>query len=302
MPDRLPFTTCDVFTKLSFSGNPLAIVEGAKDLSTTQMQTIAREFNLSETIFVQPPVDPSHTAKVRIFFPTAEIPFAGHPTIGCAIHLALQDAGDGDFDTLVTLEEEAGLVPVRVWRHGGQTRAELTAPVVPHAAREGQTPAREMLAAMLGLATEQIGFGTHHPGVYEGGPRFLYIPIKDLGALGKARAMEPHWSDAMRIAAVDSAYLYTPGDTADFRARMFSPTAGIPEDPATGSASAILAAQLLASGALRETTTRLVLHQGVEMQRPSEIVLTVVTEYRTLKEVRIAGTAVPISQGWISIP
>lgn len=302
MPDRLPFSTCDVFTDRPFAGNPLAIVEDAGNLSTAQMQTIAREFNLSETIFVQPPRDPSHTAKVRIFFPTAEIPFAGHPTIGCAIHLALQDAPAGDFETLVTLEEEAGLVPVRVWRQDGQTRAELTAPIMPHAAREGKTPASDLLAAMLGLAADQIGFGTHRPRVYEGGPRFLYVPVRDLEALGNACAMEPHWSDAMRIAAVDSAYLYTPSDTADFRARMFSPTAGIPEDPATGSASAILAAQLLASGALKGDITRLTLQQGVEMGRPSEIAVTILSKDQDLKEVRIAGTAVSVSQGRILAP
>jgi len=109
----LTFHTCDVFTDRPFAGNPLAIVLGADDLSTAQMLTLAREFNLSETIFVQRPADPSHTARVRIFFPTAEIPFAGHPTIGCAIHLATAAAGPGDFDSEIVLEEEAGLVRVR---------------------------------------------------------------------------------------------------------------------------------------------------------------------------------------------
>ena len=89
LSEGLPFFTCDVFTETAYAGNPLAIVEDADGLSDAAMQTIAREFNLSETIFVRAPADPAHTASVRIFFPTAEIPFAGHPTIGCAIHLAL---------------------------------------------------------------------------------------------------------------------------------------------------------------------------------------------------------------------
>jgi trans-2,3-dihydro-3-hydroxyanthranilate isomerase len=106
----------------------------------------------------------------------------------------------------------------------------------------------------------------------------------------------------MQAAGVDSIYLYTPGTDCDYRARMFSPTAGIPEDPATGSASAILAAQLLASGALPEGETRLVLHQGVEMGRPSVIGLTAVVRGAALTEVRIAGTAVPISEGRVRVP
>ncbi|HLQ19930.1 MAG TPA: PhzF family phenazine biosynthesis isomerase, partial [Tabrizicola sp.] len=100
----LTFHTCDVFTDRPFAGNPLAIVLGADALSPAQMLGIAREFNLSETIFVQRPQNPAHTARVRIFFPTAEIPFAGHPTIGCAIHLATAAAAEGDFETRIVLE------------------------------------------------------------------------------------------------------------------------------------------------------------------------------------------------------
>jgi trans-2,3-dihydro-3-hydroxyanthranilate isomerase len=114
--------------------------------------------------------------------------------------------------------------------------------------------------------------------------------------------MEPVWSEQMRAAGVDSMYLYTAGQECDYRARMFSPTAGIPEDPATGSASAILAAQLLASGALPGGETRLTLHQGVEMGRPSVIGLKAVVSGGKLAEVRIAGSAVPISSGLVQAP
>ena len=128
-PDALDFATLDVFTDRPFAGNPLAVVMGADGLSTVQMQTIAREFNLSETIFVMAPREAGHRARVRIFFPTSEISFAGHPTIGCAIALASLDAGDGDFATSLVLEEEAGLVPVTVTRRGDSVRAEFRAPV-----------------------------------------------------------------------------------------------------------------------------------------------------------------------------
>lgn len=302
LSETLPFFTCDVFTVQPFAGNPLAIVEDAGALSTAQMQIIAREFNLSETIFVLPPRDARHTARVRIFFPTAEIPFAGHPTIGCAIHLALRASQPGDFETRITLEEEAGLVPVTVSRNNGRVQAELTAPIVPHKASAGQIPTTELLAAMLGLTPGDIGFADHRPGLFEGGPRFLYVPLRDLDALAAARASEPQWSNAMKVAAVDSAYIYTLGVECDYRARMFSPTAGIPEDPATGSASAILAAQLHAQGLLGDGATRLTLHQGIEMGRPSEITLTVHQKDRVLKAVQVAGSAVFIAQGSIAIP
>lgn len=296
----LEFHTLDVFTDRAFAGNPLAVVLGADGLSPAQMQTIAREFNLSETIFVMAPRDPAHTARVRIFFPTAEIPFAGHPTVGCAIHLATQAAGAGDFAADLVLEEEAGLVPVTVTRQGDSVEAEFAAPVLPHAAAGAVLT--EALAPALGLSPTGIGFAAHRPAVWQGGPAFLYVPVGSLNSLAQARPIQPHWDAVMQAAGVDSAYLYTAGADCDFRARMFSPTAGIPEDPATGSASAILAAQLAASGALTGTEDRFVLHQGVEMGRPSRIHLTVQQEGERLARVLIRGSAVPVSSGRIVVP
>lgn len=299
---KLDFHTCDVFTDRHFAGNPLAIVLGADELTTAQMQTLAREFNLSETIFVQRPANPAHTARVRIFLTMAEIPFAGHPTIGCAIHLATANAGPGDFDREITLEEEAGLVPVRVWRRGDVTQAEFVAPVIPHEAN-GANPANAVqIAAALGLAAEDIGFDGHAPGLWQGGPRFHYAPVASLAALAKARPMEPTWSEVAAQAGTAMMFLYTKGQDCDFRSRMFGPGDGAPEDPATGSASAILAAQLLASGALKEGETRFTLHQGVEMGRPSVIELIVVVAGGALQEVRIAGGAVPVSEGRLAAP
>lgn len=299
----LAFHTLDVFTDTPFAGNPLAVVLGADDLTTAQMQTIAREFNLSETIFVQRPVNPAHTARVRIFFPTAEIPFAGHPTIGCAILLA--EAALGDDPIRIVLEEEAGLVPATVSRQAGRVVAELTAPVPPFAAT-GPDMAQALdpafLAAALGLTPDKIGFGTHTPGLWQGGPCFLYVPVRDRVALAAAHPCEPGWSQLMAAGGVDSAYLYTSGTGADYQARLFSPTAGIPEDPATGSASAILAAQLWGAGAVGTGETRLDLLQGVEMGRRSEIGLTVICGAAGVKSVRVSGTAVRISDGRIRIP
>ncbi|AUH33901.1 PhzF family phenazine biosynthesis protein [Paracoccus tegillarcae] len=285
----LDFYICDVFTDRPFTGNPLAIVMDAGALSTAQMQTIARQFNLSETIFVMPPRDPAHTARVRIFFPTAEIPFAGHPTIGCALHLA------SGRDMQIMLEEEAGLVPVTI--KGGV--AQFVAPKLPVAHPGHAEP--DLIAGALDLPVAALGFDNHSVGIWQGGPAFLYLPLASLDDLARARPIEPHWSRLMEAAQVDSAYLYT-RDTDGYRARMLSPSAGIPEDPATGSASALLAAQLLAAGELVEGENTIALRQGIEMGRPSQIGLTAVTSGGALTEIRISGTAVPIAEGRIAIP
>lgn len=296
----LPFATCDVFTDTLYTGNPLAIVEGADALTTAQMQTMAREYNLSETIFVQTPDDPDHTAKVRIFFPTAEIPFAGHPTIGCAIHLAKQRNAGADWDDLITLEEVAGLVPVTVACRDGQTRAEFTAPQLP-VPLGGDTSA-ELIGKALGLSAGQIGYGRHVPRVWKAGPDFLFVPLAGPHALAAAKPAGAAWAEMSRNTN-ESVFLYTPAGDQTFRTRMFAPDHGVPEDPATGSASAIFAAQLLAGGDLDpEGTTALSLVQGVEMGRPSDIGLSVDCAGGKITAIRISGSAVPVMSGQITPP
>lgn len=297
---KLTFHTYDVFTARKFAGNPLAIVEDADDLSTEQMQTIAREFNLSETIFVRKPKDPAHTASVRIFFPAAEIPFAGHPTVGCAIHLATKKYKPGcSFETTITLEEVAGLVPVKVSRIGDVPRAQFTAPVTPFAV-EMPMPSNEDVARALSLDVSDIGFDGHRPGLFQGGPRFFYAPVNSREALRKARVIEPHWSALLGPMKTGAIYLYTrggDGPNASFRGRAYAPTDGIPEDPATGSATALFAAQLLRSEGLSDGTHRFQLEQGYEMGRPSDLWLEADVAGAKLLAVRVAGQAVQITSG-----
>jgi trans-2,3-dihydro-3-hydroxyanthranilate isomerase len=261
------------------------------------MQAMAREFNLSETIFVMPPRDPAHTAAVRIFFPAAEIPFAGHPTLGCATLLAELAHGAGDWDTLVTLEEAAGLVPVRLTRRPGVTRGSFAAPVIPHPAAARTTP--DLAAQALGLPAAAVTGATEF---WQGGPTFLYVPVDSLATLAAARPAEPRWSALLHGTGSDSAYLFTRLPDGTLRSRMFSPTGGVPEDPATGSATAILAGWLLAHGHLPEGTTSLQLRQGVEMGRPSDLALTVTVSGGALAVVRVGGSAVRIARGSISPP
>lgn len=295
----LSFQTLDVFTEVLYTGNPLAVVLGADDLTTAQMQTIAREFNLSETIFVMAPRDPAHTARVRIFFPTAEIPFAGHPTLGCAVLLAGMAQGEGDWDATVVLEEEAGLVPVALARRGGVTRGRFAAPVLP--VQVGEADAA-LVAEALGLTPAQVGRGPHRAGVWQGGPSFLIVPVADAAALAQAAPREPAWSALMAAAGVDSAFLHAPGTVTDLETRMFSPTAGIPEDPATGSATALLSGALHAAGVLAEGETRLTLRQGAQMGRPSRPDLTVTVTGGRIAAVHVGGAAVPLSEGRLRPP
>lgn len=301
---KLTFHTYDVFTTAKFAGNPLAIVEDADGLSTEQMQTICREFNLSETIFVMAPASPANTAKVRIFYPGGEMPFAGHPTVGCAVHLASKKYKPGcAFETEIRLEEVAGLVPVKVTRIGDVPRAQFTAPVIAWAP-DVEQPQSGVIAKALGLDDADIGFTTHTAQLLQGGTRCLLVPVGSRAALQRARPCEPHWSALIAPLGTDMAYLYTVGgdrtETA-YRARMFAPTGGIPEDPATGSATAILATQLLRSEKLPDGTHRWQLEQGYEMGRPSDLWLEADVADAKLLAVRVAGQAVQIMSGVLEL-
>jgi trans-2,3-dihydro-3-hydroxyanthranilate isomerase len=302
---KLQFHTLDVFTHRKLSGNPLAVILGAGKLSTEQMQAITREFNLSETTFVMEPSDPAHTAKVRIFFPGGEMPFAGHPTLGTATLLAELKSKPGcSFETTITLELAAGLTPVKVTRIADRSFATLTAPIVPFHA-DLPLPGVEAMAQALNLRASDIGFGSHAIAVIEGGPRFLYVPVKSRQALEASKVLEPFWSNLIApLPNVDAAYLYASGgdgkDTS-FRARMYAPTGGIPEDPATGSATALLAAQLLRHEKAADGTHRFKLEQGYEMGRPSDLQLDYDCEAGKLKAVRVGGGVVGMMRGELEI-
>ena len=302
---KLEFHTLDVFTSRKFCGNPLAVVLGADQLSTAQMQTITKEFNLSETTFVMQPENPAHTAKVRIFFPGGEMPFAGHPTLGTAALLAeLKNKPGCSFETQITLELQAGLTPVKITRIADRISGVFTAPVIPFHA-DVDLPSIEDTARALNLEVSDIGFDGHVLASLEGGPRFFYVPVNSRSALEKSKVIEPYWSALIRpLGGVDAAYVYTRGGDgakSDFRARMYAPTGGIIEDPATGSATALLAAQLLVAERLKDGTHRWQLEQGYEMGRPSDLMLEADVAGNRLTAVRVGGQAVRVMSGVIDI-
>jgi trans-2,3-dihydro-3-hydroxyanthranilate isomerase len=302
---KLEFHTLDVFTGTKFCGNPLAVVLGADELNTAQMQTITKEFNLSETTFVMKPENPSNTARVRIFFPGGEMPFAGHPTLGTAVLLAEMKNKPGcSFETEIRLELKAGLTPVRISRIADRCSGVFTAPVVPFPV-DVTLPSVADVAKALNLDGGDIGFDGHGLAAIEGGPRFFYVPVKSRAALEKSSVREPFWSEVLRpLKGMDAAYLYTrggDGPNASFRARMYAPGGGIPEDPATGSATALLAAQLLKAEALRDGSHVWNLEQGYEMGRPSDLRLEADVNMGKLGAVRVGGQAVRVMSGAIEI-
>lgn len=301
---RLSFSTLDVFTDRRFGGNPLAVVHGAGGLTDSQMQIIAREFNLSETVFLLPAENPAHSARLRIFTPLKELPFAGHPTVGAAALLAENKFGQGrDADALIVLEEGIGTLRVGVrLRKDSAPFAEFDAPKVPVEA--GILPPVDVLAAGLGLIPSEIGFENHRPVCYAAGNAFAFVPVASREAIAKARINGSHWAPAFSEQGLVGAYLYTrqcEHTTSSFHVRMFAPDAGVPEDPATGSAAVCFAGAIARFDRLPDGMHRRAIEQGFEMNRPSIVSLVFSIEGQKLANVRIGGHTVRVGEGTIEI-
>ncbi|TGE00598.1 PhzF family phenazine biosynthesis protein [Methylobacterium nonmethylotrophicum] len=298
MPARR-YATLDVFTERPLAGNPLAVVLDAEGLDEAAMQAIAREFNLSETVFVLPPQESRHRARLRIFTPTQELAFAGHPTVGTAVLLALGDRRAEVADAVAFgLEEQVGVVPCLVETGEGRGRARFRLPRLPEGWGGAEEPDATGIAAALALQPSEIGFARHRPSRYSAGTPFHLVPVQTLDALGRARGSADSLGPAFGPGA--KVFLYT-GETGDaghsFRARMFAPGAGIAEDPATGGAVAAFAGALMQYEPLGGGTHDLVIAQGFEMGRPSEIALQLVIEDGALRAAEIGGSAVVVSRG-----
>lgn len=298
----LSFHTLDVFTQTPFEGNPLAVVLGAEGLDEAQMLRITREFNLSETVFVLPPDDPVNTAKIRIFTPGGELPFAGHPTVGTAILLAELRAGGmlGGSGITIALEEKIGLVKVDVTRQpGGVCRAVFALPSLPRILDLAFEPA--LVARALGIEPLEIGFGAHGLCAWSAGVPYVMVPLRSLAAIREARIADlSAWNAAFGATGKGAAFLYTKETVHPahhIHARMFSPLLGIPEDPATGSAAAAFAGVAATCELPEDGVHQLVIEQGFEMGRPSLIALDLVIQHGGLAAASIGGSALRISEG-----
>lgn len=289
------YAIADVFTDTPFLGNPVAVVLEAEGMSTEQMQRIAVEFGYSETTFVLPPAKAENTARVRIFTPSREIPFAGHPNVGTAYVLANYAAINGTElpDTLL-FEEDAGLVPVKILNDNGAiTGAEL---LVPEALSCRSEVSPEKVAACLSLEAEHICTQAHKPVVASVGLPFLVVKLVSREAL---RQCVPNLQGFRAVLPLDGAvsvYAYTdetdPDDQCDLQARMFTPR--MTEDPATGSASAAVTALL--AKLQNKKTLDLHIRQGVDMGRASSL-------YTRLDgtSIRVGGKSVITMEGTFSL-
>jgi trans-2,3-dihydro-3-hydroxyanthranilate isomerase len=270
-PMRVQFQTVDVFTDRQFGGNPLAVIPDARGLSDAQMQAIANEFNLAETTFVLPPDDPANTARVRIFTPRAEMPFAGHPNVGTAFVLARHDkiCGRGFDGRNMVFEEIAGLVRMTIDTDDGlATGAALAAPQQFRIIRDFD-PA--MIAQACSLDPSDIEARRHAPCLATCGAPFVITEVRDRAALRRAQQRMDVFLAHLPRDETTGIHLYVEDteEGADFQSRMFAPLHGVFEDPATGSANVALIGLL--AHLRRESSLRLeaAMGQGVDLGRPS---------------------------------
>ncbi len=304
---ELPFVTLDVFTDRIFGGNPLAVFPDAAHLPAALMQRLAREMAYSESVFLGPPETAGATVRVRIFTPGKEVPFAGHPTVGTAVFVASRDhhtepaAGSS---TTVVLEENVGLVPVVVQlRDGDPVSGTFTTAVTPEI-RPSPLP-RETLARLIGLDPDEIRDDDLSPAMVSCGLPFYVLPVRSLDAARRSRLdlslwerhVAPLWADHVYVVAMEAE-----GPGVDVHVRMYAPAVGVPEDPATGSAAAALGGWLAAADGRDEGSLRWIVEQGMEIGRPSRLVVEADRSAGRTLAVRVGGSAVVVSRGVVLLP
>mgnify|MGYP001445110177 FL=1 len=308
MPEQrlLKFYQADVFTEDPFGGNPVAVFPDAHGLADHQLQQIAREMNLSETVFVLPPTDQAAVVRLRIFTPTQEIPFAGHPVLGTFYVLAqlgLVAATDGI--TRVMQECNIGLFPVELYAQDGElTRVVMTQPKPEFLGPVDAIEDVYKIAGALGLAKYAITDMKWPIEVVSTGLPVLIVPVRTLTAV---RSIQPNASAIMDICSrfgangimVFTTVTVEPSSTV--HARMFAPSIGILEDPATGSASGALGAYLVQKGVVDVApTTDIVVEQGYEIERPSQIFVRVESDDDIIKTVKVGGQCVMVVEGTLT--
>jgi trans-2,3-dihydro-3-hydroxyanthranilate isomerase len=295
---RYRFLTCDVFTRTRFGGNQLAVLPDARGMTDAQMQQVAREFNFSETTFVLPP-EAGHTRRVRIFTPTAELPFAGHPNVGTGFILAsIGELGPFDRVQIVTFEEGAGLVPIRVEPRDDGVWCELEAP---ERLTLGAGVDLDLAAAAVSLTPADL-IEAHPPQEASAGLPFLFVELRDRDALSRAR---PNL-EALRLleeAGVSSkvhVFVQRPASS-EVYARMFAPLVSVAEDAATGSAACALAGLLAHRGDEASATPRWRIHQGIEMGRPSLLEARADKHDGVVLTTAVGGYSVLVGEGMIEV-
>jgi trans-2,3-dihydro-3-hydroxyanthranilate isomerase len=272
------YTVLDVFTDVPLEGNPVAVFDDGSGLSDELMQRTARELNLSETVFLLPPGEPAD-ARVRIFTPTLELPFAGHPILGTAFLV-----GQRLHSSLVRLETGAGVVPVALRWEGQQVAyGEMEQPIpVAEPFEQAESLLRALGVQRSGLPVE----------AYRNGPLHVYVELPDEESVA---ALQP---DMAALAALDGAFGVScfAGAGDRFKARMFGPSVGVAEDPATGSAAGPLALHLARHGRI-EYGRQIEIRQGAEIGRPSLLRARVDGDPEHVERIVVGGSAVAVAAG-----
>jgi trans-2,3-dihydro-3-hydroxyanthranilate isomerase len=302
----LKFYQADVFTTQPFGGNPVAVFPDAKGLTDDELQQIAREMNLSETVFVFPPTDPAAVVRLRIFTPTQEIPFAGHPVVGTMHVLAqLGLIRTSESVTRVVQECNIGLFPVELHsREGRVTRVVMTQPAPLFLEAVDDTEDLYKVASALGITKHVISDAKWPLQVVSTGLPVLIVPVRTLTAV---RSIRPDPSAIMDVCQRVGANGVMPFTTvtvepfATVHTRMFAPSIGIPEDPATGSAGGALGAYLVQNGVVDVgPTTEIVIEQGYEIERPSRIFVQVESDDDVIQAVKVGGYVVMVVEGTLN--
>ena len=284
----LRYDVVDVFTDRPFAGNPLAVVHGGEALSTGQMQAIAKEFGLSETTFPLPPTTPDADYRLRIFTPAAELPFAGHPSVGSAWVLA----GAGLIRTGPVVQEcGAGLLPVQVDADGARVTGGA-----PWLGPDLDGPA---LAAAVGLTPADLDPAVPAGSAAAGVP-YAFLPVR-ADAVARADVNPAELRRALADADLSGhpgvVVVAFDGAASHAHVRMFAPEVGVVEDPATGSAAVALGVFLVRRGVLADGSTDVVVDQGIEMGRPSRMALTVRAEGGVAVETSVGGRVAAMARG-----
>lgn len=308
LPEKraLKFYQADVFTSQPFGGNPVAVVPEAEGLTDDQLQQIAREMNLSETVFVFPPTDKAAVVRLRIFTPTQEIPFAGHPVLGTFFVLAELGLIPAKAPVTRVMQEcNIGLFPVELHAQDGQVVRVVMFQPKP----EFLGPVEEMedlykVASALGLAKYAITEAKWPIEVVSTGLPVMIVPVRTLTAVRSIRPDASAIADVCRRFGANGILVFTTVTVepyATVHTRMFAPSIGILEDPATGSASGALGAYLVQNGVVEVgPMTEVIVEQGYEIDRPSRILVQVESDDDVIQEVKVGGQCVMVAEGTLT--
>jgi trans-2,3-dihydro-3-hydroxyanthranilate isomerase len=297
------FDWVDVFTSTRFGGNPLAVFADAREIPELRLQQLARELNLSETTFVYPAQD-AGDARVRIFTPAHELPFAGHPTLGTAFVLARLTEHPAQGKSHLVLELNVGPIEVEVEGDAGGGQARMRSPAPEFLDRIADPAAAAMMAEALGLSPHDLVSNESPIQTISCGVPWTFVPQRNLEVLGAISINPGAFRHTAQATGCRFWYPFVwmgGGAAGEVRSRAFAPLDGVAEDPATGSAAGPMLAYLLHHGLVNAPQARLLIEQGVEMGRPSQLEVEAAWDGERVRNLTVGGHVLPVLSGTMRI-